>query len=219
MNYSNLIEDFGGISLEKQETLGSIIGDLNWSVDMTTGTLSFGDQFKYSIQVIGTYSLESETWLWAWANDKISISEDLLKDAKKLQQYGKENDLDFLVTADFDADMLNVHGLGVIASGVCDASAYYCGNFGQGIVLMTLKSEELDNMEFNEEARILTTFPNLINIFEVDHKRSLKAYLEKKGYQLSENGDQLTAAKKGKSLHASFDEKGRLTSLNGNIEK
>ena len=219
MNYNELLEKYGGLGLERQASLGDIIGDNNWSADMVKGTLSFGDDIEFPIQVIGTYAFDSETWLWAWANTESGLSDELLNDVKKLHAYGKENDIEFLTSAEFEADQTNVHAIGIIASGLLGASAYYCGNYGEGIILYTIKSEKIDNVPFDEQLRIQTTLSDLINIFTLNHRRAFESYLLAKQYDLIEEGAVITAKKNDKVIQASFDDLDRLTNLKGEIKQ
>lgn len=219
MNYNELLEKYGGIGLERQTSLGDVIGDKNWSADMVKGTLSFGSDIEFPVQVIGTFAFDSETWLWAWANSRSGLSEELLTDAKKLYNYGKENDIEFLTTAEFEADQTNVHAIGIIASGLLGSSAYYCANYGEGIILFTIKSDKIDSVQFNEQLRILSTFPDLINIFTLNHKNAFRFYLLGKKYDLIEEDGKITAKKAEKFIQASFDVLDRLTKLDGEIQQ
>ena len=218
MNYNELLEKYGAIGLEKQSSLGDVIGDNNWNVDLNTGTLSFGENIGFSVQILGTYAFDSETWLWAWANTASKLDENLLTDAVALYNYGRENDVEFLTTAEFEADQTNLHAIGIIASGLLGSSAYYCGNYGQGIILMTIKSEIIDNQPYNEQSKIISTFSDLINIFTLNHRNAFKSYLLGKKYDLIEEAGNVTAKREDKTIFASFDNMDRLTKLNGEIK-
>lgn len=42
-------------------------GDQPWSVDLTEGVLTIGEA-RHRAQILGTYSFEQNTFMWAWAN-------------------------------------------------------------------------------------------------------------------------------------------------------
>jgi hypothetical protein len=46
----------------------------SWSLDLDEGVIWFGDEHRNgvvaSVQLLGTYAADSQTWLWAWANPK-----------------------------------------------------------------------------------------------------------------------------------------------------
>ena len=210
-----LIERFGGNSFDKQIDLSELIGDNNWNVDMTKGEISFGQNIVFPIQVLGTFSHSSETWLWAWANTKSGLSESLTKQAQQLKKYGEENEIDLLRNSEFDASKDDLHLIGLIASGMFNSSGYYIADYGQGAMVVTIKSDKVDKSRKDNHHRILKVFPQLISQFEMNHNFALTNYLTDKGYNISENGTKLSATKNGQTITAEFDELSRLTKLNG----
>lgn len=210
-----LIERFGGNAFDKQIDLSEVIGDNNWNVDMTKGEISFGQNIVFPIQVLGTFSHSSETWLWAWANTKSGLSESVTKQAQQLKKYGEENEIDLLRNSKFDASKDDLHLIGLIASGMFNSSGYYIADYGQGAMVVTIKSDKVDKIRKDNHHRILTVFPQLISQFEMNHNFALTNYLTDKGYNISENGTKLSATKNGQTITAEFDELSRLTKLNG----
>jgi hypothetical protein len=210
-----LIEKYGGIALEKQFHFGEIVGDLSWGVDMQTGEISFGDKFAFPLQILGTFSHSSESWLWAWANERSGIPENLMKQALSLQKYGQDNEIDLLQNSEFDASKNDLHLIGLIASGMFNASGYYLANYGQGTMCVTIKSDEIDSSYENNHYSIMTVFQQLISLFEMNHRNALINYLRAKGYETNEESNILTGNKDGKVITAEFDNLSRLTKLNG----
>lgn len=219
INYDTLLEKYAGIAFEKQYNLSEVIGDRDWQIDMATGLITFGDDYALPMQILGSYAFDSGTWLWAWANEASDIPENLLTGANKLKKLGENYNIEFLTKPQYKIEATDVHALGLIASGEFGSSAYYAGNYGSGILLVTLKSEEIDSVQYNEQARILSVFPQVINTFSVNHKRSLKSYLEAKGYSVKEGNDRYLALKGDKGLSANFDNSGRLIKLDGEIKQ
>lgn len=218
INYDTLFEKYAGIGFEKQYSLAEVIGDNNWNVDMQTGMISFGD-IEMEIQIIGSYSHHSKTWLWGWANKVSDIPANLLKQSNELKKLGTDHNIEFLTKEEYNIDPTDVHVLGIIASGMFDASAYYAGDFGDGIVLMTLQSPLVDSIIYNRQMRILKAFPQIISIFGINHKRTLKNYLEAKEYTVEEQGQTIIATNGKDVISASFDDKERLEKINGEITK
>lgn len=210
-----LIERFGASALDKQIDLGEIVGENNWNIDMTKGEISFGDNLVFPIQVLGTFSYLSETWLWAWANTKSELSENITQQAHQLKKYGEVHEIDLLRNSEIDFTNDDLHLIGLIASGMFNSSGYYIADYGQGAMVVTIKSEKVDNIRKDDHLRILTVFPQLISQFEINHNLTLTNYLTDKGYQISKNGSELTATKNGKTIKAQFDELSRLTQLDG----
>lgn len=210
-----LIERFGGIAFDKQYDFATVIGNNNWNIDMSKEEISFGPNLDFPIQVLGTFSHSSETWLWAWANKKSGLSEHIMQQALQLKKYGEDQGIDLLSSSSFDFSKDELHRIGLIASGMFNASAYYIADYGQGAMLVTIKSDLIDRQRQDDHLRILSVFPQLISQFEMDHRIALQRYLEEKGYKISEQGARLTATKRGGTITADFDEFSRLSNLKG----
>ena len=210
-----LIERYGGIALDKQLDFGEVIGKNNWKVDMTQGTISFGQHLTFPMQVLGTISHASQTWLWAWANTKSGLSESIIQQSLQLKKYGEENEIDLLRNDTFGFSKNELHVMGIIASGMFNSSAYYIADYGQGAMVVTIKDNIVEKARTDSHHRILSVFPQLIGQFDMDHKKGLINYLTAKGYALTETENTVTGTKKGNTITGQFDDLSRLTKLNG----
>lgn len=210
-----LLERYGGIVFDKQLEFGDLIEDNNWNINIADAEISFGSNLVFPIQVLGTISHSSQTWLWAWANTKSGLTENVIQQALKLKKYGEDNEIAILKNDTFDFSKEDLHLIGTIASGINNSSAYYICDYGQGAMMVTIKSDKIDTVRKDNHFRILTVFPELISQFEMNHNRALTNYLTDKGYDIAENGAKLTATKNGETITAEFDEQSRLTKLNG----
>ncbi|SEW53520.1 DUF6882 domain-containing protein [Chitinophaga arvensicola] len=208
-----LLEQYGGIGLDKQRNLYEVIGNNAWNADLSKGEISFGGQLAFPIQVLGTFSHSSKTWLWAWANDKSSIPPNLLQQALYLKNHGEAHEIPLLKHSEFDAEINDLHLIGMIASGMFNTSAYYLADYGQGIMLVTFQSAIIDKNNSNDVARISTVFPELISTFETNHRNAFKNYVTRKGYTIDQQENQIVAENNGKRITAAFDELSRLTKL------
>lgn len=219
INYDTLLEKYAGIAFEKQYNLAEVVGDMNWMVDMNKKTLSFGEDLHFPMQILGSYAFDSGTWLWAWANEASNIPADLLEEANALKQFGEEHNIEFLTMAEYKIEPTDVHALGLIASGKFGSSAYYAGNYGNGILLATIKDDTIENIKYNEHARILSVIPELTSIFAVNHKRTVENYLLAKEYSINKEDNKLSARKEENTLVTEFNEHDRLLNINGEIKQ
>ena len=210
-----LIERFGGYGLDKQLDLSEVIGDNDWNADMNKGEITFGANLRFPIQVLGTFSHSSETWLWGWANTKSGLAESITQQALQLKLYGEENGIDLLKNSEFNATKDDLHLIGFIASGMFNSSGYYIADYGQGAMVVTVKSDQIDKVRRDNHLRIMTVFPQLISQFDLNHNFALTNYLTALGYTITENGAKLIASKNGNTMKAEFDDQSRLTKLNG----
>ncbi len=210
-----LLEQYGGIALEKQLDFGELIGDNNWNVDMTAGTISFGDTLRFPLQVLGTFSHSSETWLWAWANQQSDLPDAIQQNALQLKKYGEDNGIDLLRNSKFDFSTNELHLMGIIATGLCHADAYYIADYGQGAMLLTVTDSRIKEVRNDTHDRVRFVFPQLISQFEMNHQNALASYLRIKGYTIQETKTSLMATKDNDTIQAEFDELSRLTNLKG----
>jgi len=213
---NDFLEKFGAIALEKQRNLFTATNGLSWNVDMDKEEITFGDHLTFPMQVLGSFSHSSETWLWIWENKAGGYAESVMKQALLLKQYGEENNIDLLTVGKFDAVQNDLHLIGMIAVEMFNSSGYYLGNYGQGTMVLTIKSDAIDNSESEELSRILTVFPELIATFEIqNHKNAFTNYLSQKGYQLTLNENEIKAEKNENVINAVFNDDNLLTQLNG----
>lgn len=210
-----LFEQFAGASFEKQFNFADVIGNNNWAVDMTQGLIKFGDALVFPLQVLGTFSHASQTWLWGWANTASGIPEGLLQQARLLKQLGEAHGIPKLRDSQFEAQSTDLHIIGCVASGMFNNSAYYLADYGQGLMLAAVPDVGLEVDRSLDHHRILTVFPQLITHFELNHKAALQHYLEAKGYAVTQTGTGIRATREDKTITADFDEHGLLMSLEG----
>ena len=210
-----LLERYAAIACDKQNNVYEVIGDNSWNADMDAGTISFGPALVFPLQVLGTFSHSSETWLWAWANAQSNLPARLLTQAEQLQNYGEQHGIEILTASEFDATDMDLHTIGCIASGMFGTSGYYLANYGQGTMLVTLKGEQIDQLPKNDFARITTAFPQVISTFELHHRPAFIQYVTQKGYSVTETADTVSAAVDFGTITATFDHLGRLANLNG----
>lgn len=208
-----LFAQYGALGFEKQSDVSTVVGNNSWGVDMNSGTITFGSNLRFPIQVLGTISHSSNSWLWAWANEESGIPANLLQQANQLKRYGETNGIDLLQASQFDADINDLHKIGCIASGMFDSSCYYIADYGKGAMLVTIKAREFDAVQKNAHFRMMTTFPQLISNFDVDHRAAFTNYLQAKGYAVSETANQVRGQNGSDSLVGEFDEQGRLNNI------
>lgn len=213
-----LLERYAALAYDKQTDLYEVIGDNGWNADLDAGTISFGSQLVFPVQVLGTFSHASQTWLWAWANAQSDLPERLLSQARQLRAYGEQQGIELLTVSTFAATELDLHSIGAIAAGLFGASAYYLADYGAGIMVLTLKSELIDQVPKNDFARIPSVFPQVITLFELRHRPAFIYYLTQKGYALTEMADSVSATLSPGTLTATFDDLGRLANLKGSSQ-
>ena len=92
-SFSSLYDRYAIMGFEKQLDFAERVENLDWNVDLKAGKITFGEQETYPVQVLGSFSFESQTWLWSWANQAANIPAKLLEQAKEFRAYGKNTKL------------------------------------------------------------------------------------------------------------------------------
>jgi hypothetical protein len=216
------------LSLEKQIALGHVIGARDFSFDADAGTLSFEETLRFPMQVLGTVSRQSNTWLWAWASPQL-MPPGLLQATYQLRALGERFDVEELVEesldlvtpaiaaleiadSDFAPEPLDGHYLAMLAAGVCQASAYYGADYGRGVVYVLLPQVPAVDAQLSDEpAKLAAVFAQLLQLpYLFDHRAAFVAYLQQKGYTLAQDDAQVHGQKNGRHLAASFDLTSRL---------
>ena len=216
--FSDLLTESAGSSFEKQHFLGQLIGDHSWELDLDKGRLSFGSGHEWDIQVLGTESEVSNTWLWAWANKDWGLSPPLMACAEKLRQRGESQGIEEFVTPKFSLDPVNGHQVATVASALCEANCYYRGPYEKGAVFLLIKDPAFEKPSEDPALTITTVFTQVIGAFNVDHRKAFLGYLSYHGIDAQESDSKVT----GKSVHgtevvAQFDASGRLQDLSANL--
>ena len=115
-----------------------------WSLDQEVGQLVFSEggirQLLCSVTILGSYSEDSKTWMWGWANP--SLLEPLTRDTQKVRDFGGENKIDDLVFKKVEATEAEAWAFCALSCRILDGLGLYRGPTGNGFVVMMLKSIE-----------------------------------------------------------------------------
>lgn len=215
-NFNDLVNQNAALSFEKQQNLNEITGGLAWNINLNTSTLSFGN-IDLPIEVIGSLSFNDYSWMWGWENSKSGIPENLLKGSLNIKKIGEEKQIEEFTKGHFNVEEGFEHKMGTVASAILRADAYFCANYGQGTMVLTLKSDKIPKIDNNKIEKILTTFPQVIGGMDLNHKEAFKSYLIDRNFKLNVSKSKIKGLKNNKILVAEFDETNRLKTLNGNI--
>ena len=159
------------------------MADRHGPFDVPTGTLSFGTTHRWHAQILGTESHETNTWLWAWANTGSNLPFALIQASLQMKQLGEQQQIPELTEPQIPlTDEINGHVLSMIASGVCDADAYYRGPYDGGAAFLLIKDAKFPPSKEPPLARLAHFFPQAISAFSIpDHRLALTSYLDQYG--------------------------------------
>lgn len=212
-SFDDMVEQNAGLSFEKQMIFGEVIGSSAWELNMGKGSIFFGG-LEFPIQIIGSLAFNNNSWMWGWANTQSGIPENLLIQSNQLKEIGEKRNITELTNKHFNVDEGFEHRIGMMACGIFNSKSYYCANYGQGTLVVTINDSKIPDIDENQPEKVLINFPQLISGLELDHKNTLKNYLIDRNFKLNISENKIEGLKKNKVLVAEFDELNRLKSLN-----
>jgi hypothetical protein len=216
--FTDLLEQHAGLTVEKQRALSTLLGSHRWDANIPDGKLSFtlesGDIITCDIQLIGTESYESQTWLWAWANKQSHLPLKLLRTVMELQEFGVVSNIEALIRDSTPLNEIPAQAFAIVATGFTDADAYYRGDYGSGALYCALKLPDLRERPPTTTLEITGVMTELISAVELNHRRAMLNYVKAKSWRVFNEERTITAqASDGSRVVAHFDELDRITSL------
>jgi len=211
-----LFESHAGLSFEKQLIFGDFIGSHGWQLDLGKGSILFGD-IEFPIQVIGSLSFNTSSWMWGWANTQSGIPENLLVQSRQLKALGEEKNIKELTDGHFNVEEGFEHKIGMLACGQFLTKSYYCANYGQGTLVITIDDNRIPGIEMDKIEKVLTCFPQLIGGISIHHENAFLNYLIDLGFNIHQTEQKIEGLRNTKVVRAEFDALNRLTSLTGKI--
>lgn len=209
----DLLAFYGPQAMIQQRLLGRFLGDRSWQFNMGKGEIQFGDDLAIPIQILGSFSKESGTWLWGWANDQSGIPAGLLKDANMMKEVGKKCGIEELRTASFPAWENLLHHFGMMASGKFNAGGYYLADYGPGVLLVLLKDERIPRGGQMDAPLMVSAFMEFLATFQVEHAKALNYFLQIHGFVVTGKDDHILGQRGAQSISATLDADGLISKI------
>ncbi len=185
-NLTAYLEKYALASLEKQEKLAGLIGEHTVNVDYDSGTIRFNGGHEFPIQVLGTESDNTLTWLWAWADEQTEIPAKLLKSSLQLKAWGEKNGVREFTMPSADLEKADGRVISLIASGVLEAGCFYRDGYEGGALFLLLFGDEINRRPSFDAAGLIRHLSDLISVEEFSHRNALLSYLQLKGLPFTE---------------------------------
>jgi hypothetical protein len=207
-------------SFDRRCHIADLIGSSACHLNLAVGLLSSANAHRWHVQLLGTKSHETRTWLWAWANPSPGLNPQLLAAAHTMKGYGERRLIKELTTAQLPLGEINGHFLATVASGVCQANAYFRAPYDGGAAFLLIKDDNFPRCTDPPLARIATIFPQAISTLDIpNHKLALMGYLAYYGLKGQTEGNTVVVKDNGRYvLLATFDQYHRLKQLDVTID-
>jgi hypothetical protein len=214
-NFQDLLEQHVGTSLLRQHALSDFLGEHQWNATMSQGTIDFGKKRVYPMQVLGSESEISGTWLWGWANTGSPLTDAILQDGKMLQKLGERDNIAEFTEAEFPiSDTVHGHVLALTARGICGADAYYRGPYEGGAIFIMLRDVPLESFIDRSPMKIINVLQSVISQITINHKKMAHAFLTQQGYILTEEGNNTIATDASDNkITLQFDAQNRIVNM------
>ncbi len=227
--FEDLFTKHGAASFDKQIYLQAQFGRAGWAFDLNSGVLAFRrphePDLQLSVQVLGTESADSDTWLWGWANPS-GVPEVLLKSANELRAFGTTAGVTELITPELPiTPQVNPQRIAMVACGIQRAGCFFRASYPRGALYLLIKDPRYKRPVTRPIPRILRAFPMFLSDHSVSSQRAaLLSYLRFYRLDVREEGRRLIArsnttprsaleAGAPEQLVAEFDEDDQLIAL------
>ncbi len=215
INRGDLVDVFSaclGRSLVIQKSCAEIIGDGDWSLQFSAGQIRFGGKV-YPLQLIGTESNVSNTWLWGWDNVN-HFPESVVALAGKVKQFGEQFGLAELKNPQLKLnEQNNGQLLSAVACGLTDEN--YCTfrvPHDAGVIWTAFSN--LPSIPTVDAATFLSLSLNAIQNFDLKHRIFIEGFLRWNGTPYETPSAERIVAKFAQPVTIDFDDLGRIISMN-----
>jgi hypothetical protein len=212
------LESYVFLVLESHLKLCSLLGDHAWRFDMEAGRLTFTSNVgntvlaECPVQILGSFSLSSRTWLWGWANERSQIPPHLVSFGNRLRDAArKEHQRDYHNKRPFPLARENqAQEMALVAAGFAGMfTFYYCETADSGLyfgIEACAAAEQIPRSAPLVES-VLTTG---ISSFAFQHQQAVETYL---GAPERTNGQQWEWLINHVPFQIIFDQQGRIAAI------
>lgn len=189
-----------------------VSGDKAWSVDLALSELKIGDQ-THTVQILGTWSNESNTFLWAWANEgkgEWGKSTEMADALHKRAALPGQAVFSQRKVAKAWVDPIE---LAYVAGELAGGYPVFLAEHAKGYALLLVTDAKIDVTGLPVvyvPGVILDTSPHIMG----DRRACVRRFAARLGYELREEGNKLFASRANNSFEVELDDVGRITSVN-----
>lgn len=215
--FTDLLTEHIGFAYLKQTAFEEFLGRHSWKIDTASGTVSFGDDRVFPVQVLGTEADLDSSWLWSWANEKSDLAPSVIEYALDLRDFGVSHGISELSEGTFSAEVANGHTLSMVASGMFPDCAYYRGTYQGGALYFLVQNLPDSVLPQAPAQRVVSTITEVIAEFPVLHVPMSDCLLRSQGFSVNYDGNDMSASRGEDVITLTFNEKKFLSAIDGHI--
>ena len=217
-SFDDLFAQHVATGMARQLALADLLGDRGWQLDLNAGSVTFGNDLRYPVQLLGTESHADRTWLWAWANTASNLDPALLQLAGWLREHGRAEGLRELAEPSLRLDHVDGHRLALVASGLT-GRAYYRGTYDGGAIFFHLENLPARVQGAVPPEKAFTVLGQVLQAFAVAHRPVVVSFLRQQGWRVDASPSGVAGRHPGGSqMQVTFDHLGRISNLTGSVQ-
>lgn len=213
--FAQLFEQQVMIGLSRQMALSDYLGGGAWQIQIDAGTLEIEGCGTFPIQVLGTESDLSNTWLWAWANQQSNFPKAVSREVNAIHRHGQAQGIEELTQPTFSLASYDPHQIAMVCAALSKLDYYYVAGYDNGALYTLIDGvpEQVDQVPL---ARINSVILDAINMYPFNHRTACLPYLRQQGLQIEETENKVVAARPGEgTLELQFSAEGRIEAIDG----
>jgi hypothetical protein len=157
--------------------------DCRWDIDLEIGKLVFSDKssgtqlLTSNVQLIGTESLVTNTFLWAWTRD--DVPSNLTKSAEYVRRLGEELGEDFFTIGD-PIEIANPSvcwDISIVTVGASGAFMWYICPYESGRLYVAVEGFPKYKLPERDASIVSKTVACAIEMLDFDHRPAFGYYL------------------------------------------
>ncbi|MCL1992538.1 MAG: ankyrin repeat domain-containing protein [Spirochaetes bacterium] len=199
----------------------TVVEDQDWDLDLQNATITFSED-QYRIQILGTESYVTDTWLWSFASSKANDwPDDIVKAAKEAYKIILEATGDNSTKFDL-TDFVNGHNIATLLIDICKQNdvenvCYYRCPYENGaafVLVYDIPKSVFAPVDALQSVKIIT---DIISYLELDAKTLVRSMVETNCASFAETENGITGQFAGGiELAVLFDGLGRIESMKTN---
>lgn len=210
----DIISKHIGVARLKQKSFAKTVLFNNWNININKG-LIYLDNKAFKIQLMGTESISSNSWLWAFANPGNYSKEVLDASISTYNYLNKEVSKEEISEEIMLSKNINGHTLCSIATSLNENTCYYCCRYNENTSLYVLiENIDLDLEDIISFVEIMTIFTELIDMYDLNHRLLVENTLKIVCDKLESDSSEVKGIlRNGEKILVVFDDSGRINTI------